>query len=185
MSTSNVYFTFVTTIAVRTVATITPSLGGALQLSLSTEAFIVIACLVGIVLLLVLILCYQCRKRVALREPIERSYVTTCSAYLNEDTGRISSEDCITEINNVTLTIVQKKRDSVINLKPSACYESIYTKHRQTGTGTPVPRIINKKVGSVASLDSVDSEGYVMPNSKNISTNEVEQNIYVTVIESQ
>lgn len=78
MPTSNIYFTFVTTIAVRTVATITPSLGGALQLSLSTEAFIVIACLVGIVLLLVLILCYQCRKRVTLREPIERSYVTTC-----------------------------------------------------------------------------------------------------------
>lgn len=121
----------------------------------------------------------------ALRDPFERSYVTTCSAYLNEDTGRISSEDCITEINNVTLTIVQRKRDSVINLEPSACYESIHTKHRQTGTGTPVPRIINKKVGSVASLDSVDSEGYVMPNSKNISTNEVEPNIYVTVIESQ
>lgn len=185
MPTSNIYFTFVTTIAVRTVATITPSLGGALNLSLSTEAFILIACLLVLVLIFVLILFYQCRKRVALREPIERSYVTTCSAYLNEDTGRISSADCITEINNVTLTIVQRKRDSVIKLEPSANYESIYTKHRQTEKDAHVSSVLKNKVGSVASLDSVDSEGYVMPNNQNISTNEVEQNIYVTVIESQ
>ena len=91
-----------------------------------------------------------------LGKPTESNYYTTCPKLTN-DTGTGRSEDCITDNNKVTLTIVQKKRDCVIQLEPSSCFESDDTKHRQTGKSTQVSSIIDKKVGREASLELVNS----------------------------
>ena len=70
-------------------------------------------------------------------ETSENNYYTTCHTLI-KDTGKGPSEDCITEIFNIKLTFVQKKRDCAIQLELSSCFELVDNKHRQKGKGTPV-----------------------------------------------
>lgn len=81
-------------------------------------------CLIVIIFFLTLLVCLLYRKHRRLREYVDENRYLSCALKHTDDSGNKTSSYNEDEEINIALTIIQKKKESVIHLEPHIVSQS-------------------------------------------------------------